>query len=679
VVALPFFIAGLIFIRVFSRHAGHIQTLYAWDLVGAGLGCVVLVPLLPAIGAGGMLFFGCGLALAASGLFSNDRRWLVAAIALGLAVVAVPFLKQNGYYEFKEHLSKRMLKEFRAAGKVEFTRWDPISKIDVIDFDRVKGLAYDGGGQSSEIYQFNGDYDWLRANVQESIGWQFATRGVLLSHYLKHGSGHRVLVIGSAGGQETKAALLYGASHVDAVELVSTVVDLGKHRYADYNGGIYLRPEVNYRSGEGRSFLRASTDRYDVIQIYSNHTSSSIAAGSGAMATTYLQTVEAYLEYFTHLTDSGILHINHHVYPRMIATAAAAWRQLGRSDFRRHVMVTEVTGKVQDNLPTMLIKMTPWTAQELAAIRDYMGDSVRMVENPLDPENSFLADEFYSGGISDALQEQVSYRVTATTDNKPYFNFLRREVHMLEPDPKEFLNYSTASLLNSQLKQGRIPSDVIHLVVTGLASLLFVVVCVLVPMFFSAAGRAHWPHKAATLVYFSCLGAGFIIIELVLIQMFMKLVGYPLYTYSTVVFALLLSAGIGSYASRYLEQGRRWTVPFAGIMLYGLAFVALREPVFGWFLQTPVMLRIMMSALLIAPLGFVMGMPFPMGIAVIRDRVSGTIAWAWGMNGLFTVVGGFLSVVTSIYWGFTQTLLVALGIYVVAFLAFTRLRSPAAA
>lgn len=112
--------------------------------------------------------------------------------------------------------------------------------------------------------------------------------------------------------------------------------------------------------GEGRSYLRSTDRKYDIIQIFSNHTSSSIAGGAGAMATNYLQTAQAYSEYFSHLTENGILQINHHIYPRMITTAALAWKEMGRGNFKRHVVVMEAQGETIDNLPTLLIKNSLW-------------------------------------------------------------------------------------------------------------------------------------------------------------------------------------------------------------------------------------------------------------------------------------------------------------------------------
>ena len=228
------------------------------------------------------------------------------------------------------------------------------------------------------------------------------------SHYLKRDSSQQVLVIGSAGGQETKAALMYGAAHVDAVEMVRYVVELGKKDYSRYNGNIFNNPKVYVQAKEGRSFLRSTKKKYDIIQIFSNHTSSSIASGTGAMATTYLQTSDAYKEYFEHLKENGILHINHHIYPREVTTAALAWKEMGRKNFQKHAVVFERNSK-KDNLPTLLIKMTPWTKEEIKELKHFFSipgdDSIKwgieykLVEDPLNPDKSFLSPIFYSGTL----------------------------------------------------------------------------------------------------------------------------------------------------------------------------------------------------------------------------------------------------------------------------------------
>ncbi|MBU1567582.1 MAG: hypothetical protein KJ630_18395 [Proteobacteria bacterium] len=677
---IPFFLAGLIFTTVFSSFADKIQSLYCWDLTGAALGCVLLVPLLPPIGPGGVLFITCSLALAASACFSKSRRSTGILLVLAVAVAVVPFMRSN-YFEFKHHIDKRGVKGAKEQKIIEHSYWDPISKIDVIDYGTQKHVAYDGGSQSTFIIPFDGDYKKLREEVQSGKGYHFYGPMVYVSHALKADTGHEALVIGAAGGSETKAALMYGASHVDAVELVGHVIEIGKTRYADYNGNIFNHPNVNAVKGEGRSFLRSTNKKYDIIQMYSNHTSSSIAAGTGAMATTYLQTSEAYKEYFSHLKDDGILHINHHIYPKMITTAALAWKEMGKSDFLKHVVVLEAVAEgFQDNLPTMLIKMQPWTKEELVKVQSILNNPyMKMVVNPLLPQNNMLSDEFFSGELSEKTIEKVGFLVAASTDNKPYFNFLRKTFGQLATDPNNFVNFSTASLLNSQLKNGWIPTDVVHLIVTGGASFFFIILFIAVPMYFSRVGKTKWVGKTSCLIYFSCLGAGFIIFELVFIQIFMKLIGYPLYTYSTIVFALLIAAGLGSAMSGKLGISPRglWFIPFIGVVVCSIMILLVYQQYFELFLQSSTIVRIIAASALIFPLGFFLGMPFPLGILTIEMQPRGSIAWAWAMNGLFTVIGGLCSVLLSIFYGFQATLVIAILIYLVAFGTFNKLRQIA--
>ena len=293
-------------------------------------------------------------------------------------------------------MNKRGVLGYKEKNIKETTRWDPISKIDIIALPERKFIAYDGGSQSSYIYQFNGDFTELRNQMPENASKHFWGRTVLVSHFIKKDSGYKALIIGSAGGQEVKAALMYGAAAIDAVELVGYVVDIGKRQYAEYNGNIFNHPNVNVYTAEGRSFLRAADKQYDVIQMFSNHTSSSIAAGSGAMAPNYLQTAEAYKEYFSHLTDDGILHINHHIYPRIITTAALAWYQLGHNNFKSHVVVFEDPNG-RDDLPTTLIKMSPWRKDEIDELIHFFKDTDKeLVEDPFDKEPGFLPEIFYS-------------------------------------------------------------------------------------------------------------------------------------------------------------------------------------------------------------------------------------------------------------------------------------------
>jgi hypothetical protein len=160
------------------------------------------------------------------------------------------------------------------------------------------------------------------------------------------------------------------------------------------------------------------------------------------MSPNYLQTADAYRDYFSHLTDDGILHINHHVFPRMVTTAALAWRQMGRTDFQRHVVVLGMATE-RDSLPTFLIRMRPWTEAEVAdlmtlfAIRTGNEFAFNLLQDPLHPERSFLPPVFFEGSLPDEVLAKAGSQVRPTTDNRPFFNFLRKAPRRRGGEPRD--------------------------------------------------------------------------------------------------------------------------------------------------------------------------------------------------------------------------------------------------
>jgi spermidine synthase len=688
-VLVPFFLSGLLLAYLFSAYSSRIRALYFWDLCGAALGCVIYIPFLRTIGPGGLMFAVAAVIVIAAWLLSGSRKWVVPAFLLAAGLLAIPFMKGHDYFAFLGHQDKRGVLTAQRAGLDEFSEWDPMSKIDVIKLSpTTKHVAYDGGSQSSHFFKFDGDFAGLRKRIlegTEDLKEGFWEPGVLASHYLKRDSSADVLIIGSAAGQETKAALLFNPGWVDGIELVGTVVRLGKQEYANFIGGIFNDPRVHNQVGEGRQWLRTSSRKYDIIQIHSNHTTSFITSGIGAISTVYLQTAEAYREYFSHLKDDGILHINHHFYPRLITTAALAWKQMGRSDFQRHVLVFE-RKNTTDTLATLLIKMSPWTEAEVAAVEHLFAVSDRSdpshpnvkVIDPINPKASFLSADFFSGDFPQDLQARMDYRVSPTTDDRPYFDSVQMGFHNIKADPKRFTDESMASIINSRLKwpigEYTVPAAI------GFLGMMFALVLVLVPLKFSEAGRLRWPGRLSSMAYFGCLGFGFILIELMLIQLFMKLLGYPLLAYTTVIFAMLLSAGIGSMGAEWLgiEPAKRWFIPFLGIIVSGAILLMVRTPLFDLMLARSSGERILATLLMIFPLGFFMGMPFPLGILHLRKVPEGAIAWAWGINGLFTVLGGGIAGVISVFTGFNVVFLIAMGVYLTALLAFARARTRVA-
>jgi hypothetical protein len=695
VLLAPFFFMGWCLCRIFSLAPRNIQRLYGVDLAGAALGALVLLPLLQPLGPERLLLCGSLIAVVAAIALAPTVRSAARLVAAALVLAIAPALLGPRYLTLALHDDKRATKSETAHGRLEVSTWDPMSQIAVLDqpprtdapADRGrKFISYDGGSQTSNFFPFDGDFAGLRQDLPRQLMFHFWRRSVLAAHYLRRDTGHRALIIGSAGGQETKAALTYGATHVDAVEMVGTIVRLATGPYADYIGRLFDRPGVRVHVTEGRSFLRAADTRYDVIQVFSNYTTSSIADGSGALTPTYLVTTGAFTEYFAQLKADGILQINHLFYPRIIATAAAAWRSEGRDEFRRHVAVVHYAHR-PDGLPTILIKMTPWTPAQLADLQAFFAfaadgePAYRLAENPLDPEGSYLPDAFYSGSMTAAFRETVPYDVRPVTDDRPFLRMLRRSMGPIHPDRRTGVDVMTADALNRPLYKGWLPKDWLHLIGAAAASVFYGLIFVIVPLSCSSVARARAARPAPVLVYFSLLGFAFITLELVLIQVFIKLIGNPLYALGTVLTVMLIAAALGSLSSARIAgaDGRRWRLVFAGLLASGAGMWLAYPAVSGVFLTAPLPLRIAAAAALIGPLAFFMGMPFPLGLLELANRPRGAVAWAWSMNGLFTTIGGVGSALLSLAVGFRLTIFVALGMYALAGVAFAWVRQTQAA
>jgi hypothetical protein len=191
-------------------------------------------------------------------------------------------------------------------------------------------------------------------------------------------------------------------------------------------------------------------------------------------------------------------------------------------------------------------------------------------------------------------------------------------------------------------------------------------VLILLPLaLFERTGRGGKGLRVHTLAYFGLLGLGFLFVEIPLMQRFILFLGQPIYAFTAVVSALLLSSGLGSLAAPRLTV--RWTLPLlvVAILLYPLGLPLL----FQVFLGAPLAVRLLATGLCLAPLGFLMGIPFPDGLAWLRERAPGLIPWAWAVNGCTSVLASVLAAMVALSAGFSWVLIAAAVAYAGAWIA----------
>jgi hypothetical protein len=800
---VPFFIAGIVLSKVFQDYSKDIGRLYFFDLVGAGIACFIFIPLIPFYGPGGTLFIASAAALTAFVFFLRPSG-LVSTVftLLAIVLIATP-LYVDDYIEFRGHADKRGSDTLIKEGKRIFVKWDPVSKVDVFKdvHPAVLLFSLDGGGQGSWLKEFDGDFSVFKTEREENPDSFYFGRNSI-AHYFADVQGKQpdTLIIGSSAGGEIRASLAFTPGSIDAVEMVGAIIEAERNDFKDYGGALYDHPKVNAVTGEGRSYLRSTDKKYDIIQMFSNHSSTSVTQGSGAVGTVYLQTENAYLEYFSHLKGDGLLQINRHIYPRMLTTAAQAWIKMGRKDFWKHALVLESGTTAVDTLPTLLIKMTPWTQAEVDTVYQYAnrngtnliarpekhhpsekiygditftqeikpekpvveGFEIRfgtylqkqlpydvnvviksagsgetlatvvvdgktisdnkltkvehtlidteegktlvyevsapdatqvnafslwldrdnnanisllpgsyvprflLVFNPLEPEKNLVPKRFLQAPFPYDEAAKLSWDITPVNDYSPYFNMVRKHAEIIEPGKETMLDKNTAYLMNKQM-EGGIPKDWLHLIVVAFVSIFFSLIFLLLPILRTRKERHEWQDMFGDVVYFSCLGVGFILIEIVFIQLFSKLIGFPTHTLVTVISTMLIFAGIGSsYSKKLLQKVPDHSFIFLVIGAYLVVFVLTFEWLFHAMLGFPLSIRIIAAVIMIAPLSFILGMPFPIGVMSLSGSSNYAVPWVWAINGFFTVVGGFLAIILSVISSFGTVLMIAAGIYALA-------------
>lgn len=663
---VPFTLAGLALVSLLNGFPAVVGQLYASDLVGAGLGCLAVVGTMQWVGGDGVILLVATTAAASAWLLrlevpkgraSLAPGWLLVVAACALAVPWAPRLlpiRPGVGKALTEMLDTQRFPHARLA----YSQWNALSRIDVVEQSgtvRWTGSPNSPTASPPET-QIVIDGDAATPLVRNDGDLQALT---FLDYTLSSATSQvfhpkRALVIGAGGGVDVLAALHHGAAHVDAVEINPIIVGLATERYADWVGHLFQRPEVTLHVGEGRSFVRQRLARYDMIQLSLIDTWAASASGAYSLAEGYLYTVEAFEDYLEDLTDDGVLTLTRWLWqpPRetlkLCTVAAAALRRRGVDHPERHVAIL-----ASEQLGTMLVKRSPLTAADLAALRQVAeARRFQILYAPgLVGPNEY--GRFFTAANPDAFVNAYPYDVRPATDDSPFFFQFGwwRDAKLL----------GSGWRLSTYLLSGRLVL-LATFVQAFAASLALLVVPLVVGGMRSAA--AEHARPSGVLAYFFLIGLAFMLLEITLMQRFTLFLGHPVYAIALVLAVLLISAGAGSRcAARLTGTARRpWPVflAIAGLtVLYAIGLA----PVFRAALGLALPVRLGFAALLLFPLGFCLGVPFPAAIAsLVRSHPSPPIGWAWAANGCASVVGPILAVLLAMDLGFaTVMILAALG------------------
>jgi hypothetical protein len=669
--ALPFFTGGAVVSFALTRLADRINVVYASDLLGAAAGCLVLIPLLNGLGAPGVVLTAAALSLSAAVCFAPAARRRHVAVAVAAIFTLTASAQARGAAPFdvvalKGHEGDRVL----------FSKWNSFSRIGV--YDRAHGewslSPRYTGARGDSLYM---DIDSAastpildgRSGPPAYLRYELTA---LAYHLVERPAGFSALVIGPGGGRDLQSALLFGARQVDGVEINPIIArDVMLDQFREYSGGVYADPKVAIHVDDGRSFVRRSDAKYDVIQASLVDTWAATAAGAYTLTENSLYTAEAFGEYIDHLSDEGFLTITRWVFDglRLVSLAQQACAERGL-DPSRHLAIVRL-----DRIATFLLKKTPFSeadSRRLADLADELGFSVLYapgIDGPFDvaPGRASAHDDPIemkrTGTSADDYRRLIlapdrsafiagyPLDIAPTTDDRPFFFHTTRLRHQLD------VAFGRSMLFGNGLSA--------LMTLMGISALL-VLLFIVGPLAVSASPAAGWGRW---LTYFGALGAGFMLLEVALLQRFVLLLGHPVYSLTVTLFSLLLGTGLGSFLSRRVSPTRvkvvaMWTAgAVAGVtVLAALLLPRIIDLAIAW----PLPPRVLIATTLLVPTGILLGIPLPSGMRVVAAQRPEIIPWGWGMNGAFSVVGATVAVFVAMNWGFSVTLSIAGLVYLAA-------------
>ena len=479
-------------------------------------------------------------------------------------------------------------------------------------------------------------------------------------------------MIGPGGGRDLVSALVFGAGHVDGVEINPIIAnDVMRDRFREFSGGIYTNPRVRITVDDGRSFVRRAPNRYDVIQASLVDTWAATAAGAYTLTENSLYTVDAFNDYLDHLSDGGMLTITRWVFDglRLVSLAQEACEARGWSAADRLAIVR------QKDVATFLLKKTPFTAEEikqLGAIASELhfdvlyapglvGEAEPIPDEPV--AETQLGDYARLIRAPDRHAFYASYPqdITPTTDDRPFF------FHTTKVGDQFHTAFGRSMLFGNGLS-----ALLTLMAISGALVVLFVIGPLLVAGRGSAiSGRPRgW---LAWLAYFGALGAGFMLIEVAVLQRFVLLLGHPVYSLTVTLFSLLLGTGLGArWSRRFPDSGLRRTGAVALTLIATLAsvIIVVISPLVAWAIPFARATRMAIAVATLVPLGIALGLPMPTGLRMLSAKAPQMIPWAWGINGALSVVGATLAIFIAMNWGFNATLLAASGTYATGLCVF---------
>ncbi len=636
--ALPFFFAGVVVSLSLTWFRDDVNRVYAFDLAGAAVAAMLCGVVLAIFGGPTAVLVAATVGMCAGALFDRASRWRWVPVGAGAMLVAINLVHPLiGVGSVKWE------------GKVLFEKWNVFSRITV---DHRMSIKIDAGAATT-VHSLSELTPGLEKNKVTALA--LATWDTAPSN---------VLIIGPGGGRDVLFALAAGAKDITGVEINPLIAnDVMRGDYRAASGGLYDDPRVHIVVDEGRSFVRRSNEHYDMIQASLVDTWAATAAGAFALTENTLYTMEAFEDYFAHLTERGVVTMTRFYggkdgegvaeSPRLLILAGGALQKLGvkPADVRKHIFFAIGSEEPQGTLVAKRTELTPDELDRLEA-RAALAKMTVLV-SPRTPGTTQLEHYLDDGAWSDTVANAKD-ELEPPTDDRPFFFFFKKFGDLFELkgkqiyDPGLWVIVSLGSVLGLGIIFILLPLAV-RLIRTGTQS------------------TVEPPStQIITLSYFGLVGFAFMAVEIALMQRFTLFVGHPSYSLLVVLFSVLLSTAAGAVLTARFPIARLGRVMLvAGLALgvvaviYGLVLGDLLRAWIG--LERP--LRIAITSILVTPCGLLMGAMIPSAVRVLGAAKSPLVPWGWGVNGAMSVIGTSIATIIAIYGGFTAAFLVGAVMY----------------
>ena len=698
-----FFFGGIAVALLFRRHYENIPRLYMADLLGAAAGVLLAILMMNGVGTPSAATL-CPLPVLLAAAFLECRTWRKVFPAAVIILVFALLPRAETVLEA----------ERQERAPVIYKHWDAMAKIKMYDFmGYYRGINVDNVS-NSPVIPFDGTWD-----DEDSVG---ADWDINVKYLVGLFDSCTFLSLGSGGGGDVLQALDHRCTEIHAVEVNGHInkmmVEGDSSGYIDYvppeeeppeepdrdeepdgaspspdttevasadtaaqdqaeeepppppqpppmpppvirdstgkiitlpeySGYIFHDPRVKVVTEDARTYVKRHRGEFDVIFSLSSNTWAALGSGSFALAENYLFTTEAFADYWAALSDGGFLSMEHQAYmPRIVTMVKDGLRSQGVEDPTRHFAVYDLP-KMRRKL--LLLSKRPLTDEirynAYGPLTKEREDFIYL----LYPAPDSLADNLINLIVTEgweATEDSAQINIRPCTDDRPFAaqlghwkNFSWENIRKMNMYA-EFMGFPLANTL--------------ILVILAVVLLLFVPIN-LIPYL-----KEGPKHGAVPWLYFFAIGMGFMMIEVVLIQKYTLFIGASVYSIATVLLTLLVACGIGSRYSRSVTT----SVAFLGILIWLALDILVLGHITRALAGLMMLPRAFITAALIFPLGFFMGMPFPKGTL----RVGELVDWGFAVNGAASVLGATLVLLVAFSFGFTASLILGGLMYLTAYL-----------